>query len=536
MFKKKESTRLGAILVSKGLITREQLAIATHEQAKRNRLLNLYDTTTQKGVLLGAILVELGFIDHLELKRGLNWQQRLRHVSFAMALCAPFMVFAPAGASAQTTSSSSSSSSASKNFSPITIQAENYATMSGVSKAATDDVGGGQYVASIDTGDWLSYSNIDVNLPASGVYKVSFRVATVFAGTSLTLNEAGTTTIYDTVPIPKTGGWQIWTTVERLVTLPAGKHNFSLHAVIGGFNVNWFKIEAVALATPMPLTVQAENYTTMSGVLKSNTDDVGGGQYVASIDTGDSMTYGDLDVNIPVSGSYKISYRVATINTGTSFTLNAAGSNTVYDTVPVPKTGGWQIWTTVERTVTLPAGIHNFTIKAAVGGFNLNWFKLEPAGSQSSSSVSSVSVSSAASSVKSSSSSAVSSATSSVKSSTSSTASSAASSTSSAVSSAPPSSTSSSASSSPNRVAGPVALSWTPPTLRENGNALDITELGGYEIRYKLETASNFTYVTINDAWINQHNFSWLEGNYIFQIAAFDKNGNYSNFASIHPR
>jgi hypothetical protein len=72
--------------------------------------------------------------------------------------------------------------------------------------------------------------------------------------------------------------------------------------------------------------------------------------------------------------------------------------------------------------------------------------------------------------------------------------------------------------------------------LRENGNFLDITELGGYELRYKKTTDNAFTYVTISDAWKNYHNFTWLEGTYIFQVAAFDKNGLYSNFVDIEPQ
>lgn len=519
MFKKTESTRLGEILINKGLITPEQLIIATREQTKRKHLLKSADGTQTKATLIGEILVELGFIDQLELKRGLNWQQRLRHVSIAMALCAPFMVFAPTSATAQTTSSSSSSAAAStsKSFAPTTIQAENYSAMTGiVVKEITTDVGGGQNVGNINTGEGMAYNNVDVVIPKTSTYKITYRIATPNTGTSLTLSEAGTASIYDTLIIPKTGGWQTWTTVERMVMLPAGKHNFSINAIVGGFNINWFKIEAVP--TPMPLTIQAENYSTMAGVVKEATTDVAGGQNVGNINTGEWMSYTNTDVVIPATANYKISYRVATSNAGTSFTLSEAGTSIVYDTVPVPKTGGWQTWATVERTVSLPAGVHNFTITAVVGGFNINWFKIENISTQNSS----------ASSVNSSTASTPSAQSSSAQSKA----------TSSAASSAPAvaSNTSSSASSASNHVAGSVALSWAPPVKRENGNFLDITEVGGYELRYKVVGAANYTYITIKDAWTNQYNFSWLEGEYIFQIAAFDKNGNYSSFANIAPR
>jgi hypothetical protein len=44
---------------------------------------------------------------------------------------------------------------------------------------------------------------------------------------------------------------------------------------------------------------------------------------------------------------------------------------------------------------------------------------------------------------------------------------------------------------------------------------------------------ANFTYISINDAYTTQYNFPWLEGNYVFQVAAFDKSGVYSNFVDV---
>jgi hypothetical protein len=82
-------------------------------------------------------------------------------------------------------------------------------------------------------------------------------------------------------------------------------------------------------------------------------------------------------------------------------------------------------------------------------------------------------------------------------------------------------------------VAGPVAITWMAPDKRENGAQLYIDELGGYEIRYKKTADTKYTYVSINDPWTQSYKFDWLEGDYIFQIAAFDKNGVYSPFVDI---
>jgi hypothetical protein len=82
-------------------------------------------------------------------------------------------------------------------------------------------------------------------------------------------------------------------------------------------------------------------------------------------------------------------------------------------------------------------------------------------------------------------------------------------------------------------VNGPVTLNWTPPAKRENGDELDITELGGYEIRYRSDEDPDYNTVVISDPWSTDYYFDWLEGNYQFQIAAFDNTGLYSDFVEL---
>lgn len=508
--KAKNSTRLGEILVDKGLITEQQLDTAIQLQNHRRKLAaadNLQGATS-----LGEILIELGFIDRLQLRRGLNWQLVLRKMTLAMAIVAPFMSMGAAAAS----SSSSSSSSASARTLPTTIQAEDYTTMSGVQTQATTDEGGGSNVGYIDANDWLSYKNLTVNIPATGTYTFTYRVASPGGGGSFVLKEADTGVVYDTVSVPTTGGFQTWTNVTRTVNLTAGVHSFliSIAARGTGFNLNWFNIAGAG--ETLPVTIQAEDYTTMSGVQTQATTDLGGGFNVGYMDAGDWMSYSNKNIFIPATGNYKVTYRVASPGGGASFALKDAVNNVKYDTVAVPNTGGFQNWINVEHIVTLAGGTHSFSIADIVRGtgVNINWFKIEPlsATSSSSSFSSASSVSSTAATVSSRS-------TSSAASSVSSTTSSAAASEFNVVS-----------------VAGPVALSWLVPNKRENGDALDITELAGYELRYRKDTDEEFVYVTINDPWTNTYNFPYLTGNYVFQVATFDKNGVYSNFINLTPK
>ena len=48
----------------------------------------------------------------------------------------------------------------------------------------------------------------------------------------------------------------------------------------------------------------------------------------------------------------------------------------VYGTLRLPVTGGWQTWSTVSHTVTLPAGAQTVAVRAKQGGFNLNWLEI----------------------------------------------------------------------------------------------------------------------------------------------------------------
>jgi hypothetical protein len=82
---------------------------------------------------------------------------------------------------------------------------------------------------------------------------------------------------------------------------------------------------------------------------------------------------------------------------------------------------------------------------------------------------------------------------------------------------------------------GRIVLKWDVPRFREDGSYLDISELGGYELRYRKLDDEHFTYVSINDPWKNYYQFRNLEGQFIVEVAAFDRNGLYSKFISVSP-
>jgi len=250
------------------------------------------------------------------------------------------------------------------------IEAEAYSTMLGVIPEATTDTGGGQDVGSIDAGDWMVYP---ITINTAGSYKISYRVASPNTGKSLSSDINAGATQLGSVAIPNTGSWQTWTTVTQTATLPAGTYNFGVNAGTGGWNLNWLTIEPASAATK----VEAEGYSVMAGVITEATSDTGGGLNIGSIDAGDYMVY---PINVATAGNYTLTFRVSSIYAGKSLSLDLNAGATLLGTVAIPNTGGWQTWTTVSTTVNLPAGASNFGINAGTGGWNLNWFTYQYAG------------------------------------------------------------------------------------------------------------------------------------------------------------
>lgn len=117
------------------------------------------------------------------------------------------------------------------------IEAEDYLHMSGIQTETCSE--GGLNVGYFDASDWLSYN---VSIPATGTYKVSYRVASIFSNKTLRLEKDSGSTLLGTITIPNTGGWQIWTTVSQTITLPAGDYAIGLTTYTGGLNINWFEI------------------------------------------------------------------------------------------------------------------------------------------------------------------------------------------------------------------------------------------------------------------------------------------------------
>ncbi|NII28806.1 carbohydrate-binding protein [Pseudoflavitalea sp. X16] len=125
-----------------------------------------------------------------------------------------------------------------------------------------------------------------------------------------------------------------------------------------------------------PITIQAENYSNMQGIQTEACTDAGGGQNVGWIDATDWMAY--YNINFPVSGTYKVEYRVASLNGGGTLSLDLNAGTIQLGALAVPSTGGWQNWTTITHNVYINAGTYNVGVYAQAGGWNLNWLRITP--------------------------------------------------------------------------------------------------------------------------------------------------------------
>jgi hypothetical protein len=117
--------------------------------------------------------------------------------------------------------------------------------------------------------------------------------------------------------------------------------------------------------------VEAESWISMAGVQTEACSE--GTLNVGWIEAGDWMAY---NVTIPSAGTYRVIYRIASPNAGTTLRLEKDAGATNLGTVNITNTGGWQNWANVAHNVTLPAGTYSIGIATATGGFNINYFTI----------------------------------------------------------------------------------------------------------------------------------------------------------------
>jgi uncharacterized protein involved in high-affinity Fe2+ transport len=283
----------------------------------------------------------------------------------------------------------------------------------GVDLETTTDTGGGANdLGWTAAGQWFKYT---VNVATAGTYTVGVRLASPSGVTdALHIDNSAGTNLSGSVAAPATGGWQTWVTAIATVTLPAGTQTLTVDQDSGGWNINFLAFglnsggggtppppgEAPYGGTPaaVPGTVQAENYDTggqgvaynvtavngsansyrSDGVDLEATTDTGGGYDLGWTAAGQWFKY---TVKVATAGTYTVGLRLAapTAVTDALHIDNSAGTN-LSGNVTAPATGGYQTWTTVTATVTLPAGTQTLTVDQDNAGWNINYLAFATSG------------------------------------------------------------------------------------------------------------------------------------------------------------
>ena len=123
----------------------------------------------------------------------------------------------------------------------------------------------------------------------------------------------------------------------------------------------------------LPGKIEAENYTMQFGTDTETTSDAGGGLNVGWLDKDDWLIYA-IENNTDVT-DYKIKFRLATQNSGTSFDYYIDDAK--IGQIAVPNTGSWQTFTSVIRDISIPKGKHYLKIVIVGGPFNINYYDIE---------------------------------------------------------------------------------------------------------------------------------------------------------------
>jgi len=246
-------------------------------------------------------------------------------------------------------------------------------------------------------GQWFKYT---VKVATAGTYTVSLRLSSPNGVTDgLHIASSSGANLSGNINVPNTGGWQTYTTVTATVTLPAGQQTLTLDEDNGGWNIRYLTFSMPegpygGTAAAVPGTVQAANYDTGGQGTAYNVTSVNGnGTAYRSdgvdlencTDTGSAGCGYDLGwtatgqwfkytVNAATARSYTVTLRLSSPSGATDglHIASSSGAN-LSGNINVPNTGGWQTYTTVTVTVTLPAGQQTLTLDEDNGGWNIRY-------------------------------------------------------------------------------------------------------------------------------------------------------------------
>ncbi len=130
----------------------------------------------------------------------------------------------------------------------------------------------------------------------------------------------------------------------------------------------------------LPGVIQAEDWNYQEGLALEETSDIGGGYNFGYTNAGD---FADYRIAINEAADFNLSVRVASTNSNgrLRFILiddfHEEQDDMVITHFNIPNTGGWQKWTSISETVSLPKGFYKLRLYIVSPEFNVNWFQFE---------------------------------------------------------------------------------------------------------------------------------------------------------------
>lgn len=122
---------------------------------------------------------------------------------------------------------------------------------------------------------------------------------------------------------------------------------------------------------PVPARIEAEAFDYSNTCCTEPAQDTSGVLNVSYIA---NTTFLEYDIQTPWAGSYRLQLRAA-VNTAS--TVRVLLDDSLYTTLQLPASGGWQTWKTVTTApLQLPGGKHTLTLQSATSGWNFNWLKV----------------------------------------------------------------------------------------------------------------------------------------------------------------
>jgi endoglucanase len=116
------------------------------------------------------------------------------------------------------------------------IEAEEYASMTGLQTEATTDEGGGMNLGYVDPNDWVIYA-IDISF--EGEYLVVFRHAGYEGDFDVIVDGE----VIQHITLPATSAWQDWTSDTIQIGFTEGQHELKFTFYKNGLNLNWMQFD-----------------------------------------------------------------------------------------------------------------------------------------------------------------------------------------------------------------------------------------------------------------------------------------------------